>query len=236
MKILVIGGMHGNEPLGIELVKQLKACPLNNVDAVIANDEALAVTARFTRQDLNRSFPGNETSDSYESRRASELLEICTQYDVVLDFHNTYCPDNNCGFVGEAAGRTLYDVASYLGLKHVVVADYDCINKYAPNCLSVEISMDNAQNDITIWREKIQALSLLDTAPWVNDIIKYRFIYRMTLDDRDRLNLPKQNLRAFQQMNPQLAAAMNINAPVYPIFIGDTFTPYNYGGLLKKLT
>lgn len=234
MKVLVIGGMHGNEPLGIELVRQLQNEPIENVDAIIANDEALAANTRFTDQDLNRSFPGSETSEAYEPKRASELTELCEQYDVVLDFHNTYCPENDCGFVGDTAARNLYDVASYLGLKRVIVADYDCINKYAPNCLSVEISMDSQENDIAIWREKVRGLSLLDNTPSANNITTYRFVYRITLEDRDKLNLSAQNLQAFQAIDPQLAKAMGVQSPAYPIFIADKFTSYNYGGLLQK--
>ncbi len=234
MKVLIIGGMHGNEPLGVELVKQLQKEPMSNVDAIIANDEALAANTRFTGQDLNRSFPGSETSDAYEPKRASELTELCKQYDIVLDFHNTYCPDNDCGFVGDTAARTLYDTASYLGLKRVIVAEYDCINKYAPNCLSVEVSMDSSENDVAIWREKVRALSLLESVPGTDDVTAYRFAYRMTLDDRDRLNLTDKNLQAFRAIDSQLATAMGIDSPAYPIFIGDTFTPYNYGGLLRK--
>jgi hypothetical protein len=235
MKVLVIGGMHGNEPLGIELVKRLQNEPVENVDAVIANSEALAASARFTGQDLNRSFPGSAAAEEYEPRRANELTELCKQYDVVLDFHNTYCPDNDCGFVGETATRTLSNTASYLGLKRVIVADYDCINKYAPNCLSVEISMDSEENNVTTWREKVRALGALEITPSVNDITTYRFVYRMTLEDRDDLNLTEQNLQAFQPISPKLAAMMGISGEAYPIFIGDTFTPYNYGGLLQKI-
>lgn len=235
MKILVIGGMHGNETLGIELVRQLQNAPIKDVDAIIANDEALAANTRFTGQDLNRSFPGDAANDSYESQRARELTELCRKYDVVLDFHNTYCPENNCGFVGDTAARSLYDTSSYLGLNRVIVADYDCINKYAPNCLSVEISMDSPDNDCATWRERIAALSLLDIVPNARDVTTYRFVYRMTLEDRDSLNLSNQNLQAFQAIEPRLAAKMGVESPAYPIFIGDKFTPYNYGGLLQKI-
>ena len=41
MKILVIGGMHGNEMLGIDLVKSLQENPLENIDSVLANEEAI---------------------------------------------------------------------------------------------------------------------------------------------------------------------------------------------------
>ena len=65
MKILVLGGMHGNEPLGPEVVKLFKAAPVAGVSAVLANPEAIAANRRFTEEDLNRSFPGDPISDVY---------------------------------------------------------------------------------------------------------------------------------------------------------------------------
>ena len=58
MKILVIGGMHGNEMLGIDLVKSLQENPLENIDSVLANEEAIKINKSFRRDKLNRSFPG----------------------------------------------------------------------------------------------------------------------------------------------------------------------------------
>jgi len=129
MKVLVIGGMHGNEPLGIDIVERLLSQPIKNVTAVIANAEAKQQNKRFTNTDLNRSFPGDEKS--YEGQRAKELLELCKDFDLVLDFHNTHCPENDCSFVGEKSDKVLLDAASFIGLKRVIVAGYDCINKYA---------------------------------------------------------------------------------------------------------
>ena len=93
MKILVIGGMHGNEMLGIDLVKSLQESPLENIDSVLANEEAIKINKRFVNQDLNRSFPGVESSGIYEQQRPVKLLEMCKDYDIVFDFHNTFCPD-----------------------------------------------------------------------------------------------------------------------------------------------
>ena len=87
MKILVIGGMHGNEPLGIALVKSLAQEPIDNVDAIFANQKAIANDCRFINSDLNRSFPGDSKSSVYENRRAAEILKMTKDYDLVLDFH-----------------------------------------------------------------------------------------------------------------------------------------------------
>lgn len=235
MKILVIGGMHGNEPLGIELVKKLREAPLQGVTAIIANDKAVEKNVRFTDNDLNRSFPGNKKGSSYETTRANEIISLCGSYDIVLDFHNTYCPDNDCSFLGEGASERLFATSSYLGLKRVIVADYDCLNKYALNCLSVEVSMDSVENDATIWYGKIKKLQQETQLPKPEAIDTYKFVYRMTIEDRDRLELDTLRLRAFNTLSDEIASNLGVNSPAYPIFIGDTFTPYNFGGVLNRV-
>jgi hypothetical protein len=235
MKILVLGGMHGNETLGLKVVKLFQKSPVKNIDAVFANEQAIKGNCRFVGQDLNRSFPGNAKSKEYEPKRAAQLLNLTRKYDVVLDFHNTYCPNNDCGFVGETASKKLYEVAWLLGLDKIIVADYNCVNKFATNCLSVEISIDSPLNNPELWYDRIRQLSVLEGFSAKPKIERYRFVYRMTLDDRDKLDLDKQKLEAFQPMDSKLAKAMGVNVPAYPIFIGDSFTPYNYGGILNRI-
>src|SRR3990167_10700075 len=116
MKILIIGGMHGNEPLGIEIAKRFQDRPIKGVDTILANEKAILNNSRFIEQDLNRSFPGNEDSNEYEIKRACFLLNLCKEYDLVLDFHNTYCPNNECTFIGKSADKSLFFVSSYLDL------------------------------------------------------------------------------------------------------------------------
>jgi hypothetical protein len=235
MKVLVIGGMHGNETLGLEVVKLLKDKPVKDVDVLLANEKAIEGNCRFVEQDLNRSFPGNSNSSKYEPRRASEILKQTKKYDVVLDFHNTYCPNNDCGFIGDTANDNLTDVAWLLGFDKVIVADYDCINKAANNCLSVEVSLDSPLNNAELWYERIVMLSKLDSFMATSNVQKYRFVYRMTTEDKERLKLDEQKLLAFQPLSRELADAMGVSSPAYPIFIGDSYTPYNYGGLLNRL-
>ncbi len=236
MRILIIGGMHGNEPLGIKLVKKFIDNPVENVNAVFANEKAMELNCRFANQDLNRSFPGNRNSNNYEIKRAAYLINLCKKYDIVFDFHNTHCPNNNCAFVGESARDSLYNVSSWLGIKKIIIADYDCINKYVSNCASIEISLNSKLMNPDIWYRKICQFSQMGRILKAKAIIeKYRFVYRITLEDRDRLKLPEKNLKAFRKISKKLAWEMGIKDPAYPIFIADEYTPYNYGGLLHKI-
>ena len=236
MRILVIGGMHGNEPLGQEVVKLFQSQPLANIDTILANEQAIAGNSRFIKQDLNRSFPGNRTSKEYEPKRAAQLLELAKKYDVVLDFHNTHCPKNDCTFVGSSAEALLFDISSWFGLKRVIVADYDCINKFATNCISIEISLSSPRMNAQWWYGRISKLSNLVSLPRAEDIEKFKFVYRMTLDDKAAYNLSPESLKAFEPISVDLAKKLDVDTPAYPIFINDKYTPYNYGGLLNKIT
>ena len=235
MNILVIGGMHGNEPLGLELVSLFNELPQVNIDCIIANPIAVEDGSRFVGVDLNRSFPGNGSGCSYEERRAYELIEICKKFDLVIDFHNTYCPENDCSFVGENAKSELLSVSEYFGLNRAIVADYNCLNKYAPNCISVEVSLDSILNNANYWYQKICRLRSKTVLTANPKLEKYKFVYRMNLEDRDRLKLDSLNLKAFQPIDDTVAGAMGVKSPAYPIFIADKYTPYNYGGLLNKI-
>ncbi len=234
MRILVIGGMHGNEPLGIDVVKSLRNNPVANIDTIIANPAATWQNRRFMNRDLNRSFGVND--DSYESKRAQFLLSKCQNYDIVFDFHNTHCPDNDCAFIGKDANAKLLDIASILGLSRVIVADYDCINKFAPNCISVEISMTSPRNSALIWCEIIKMLACMKNFDTIGKPNLFKFAYRMTLDDAERLALSSSNVKAFSQLDPKIAAQLGVKSPAFPIFIADKFTPYNFGGIVTPIS
>lgn len=235
MKLLVLGGMHGDETLGIELVKLLESKPIKGVDSALLNMQAIEANTRFVTQDLNRSFPGDVASDTYETKRAVEVLAMCDGYDVVFDFHNTGCPDNDCSFVGKECNPLLFDVASYCRVPRVIVADYDCLNKYAPNCISIEISFSSPVCDARYWYELIERLVARDQLTAGVDVTKFRFAYRITQEDKVKYELPSRNLRAFEPLDPELATMLGVESPAYPIFIGDNLTPYNYGGIVNKI-
>lgn len=78
MKILVMGGMHDNETLGIEIVKLFQKSPVANIDVMLLNEQVIEADERYIKQDLNRSFPGDAASDDYETRRAAEVLAACS--------------------------------------------------------------------------------------------------------------------------------------------------------------
>lgn len=229
MNILVLGGTHGNELLGIQLVKLLKKRPIEGVKAVIANPRAVRAVTRFTESDLNRSF-GEAYAGTYETKRAARLKKLASGYDVVLDFHNTQTPDNNCGFVGEGCDPRLYDVAKAVGFSMCVEATYDCVNKYCPNTISIEISVGDALDSPEIWYEKIAALSAKRLPVPERPLQLYRFSRRVSWEEKAALGL--ENWRPFRRISAHEARCLGVKKETVPIFIGSRFTS-EYATLLS---
>lgn len=229
MKILVLGGMHGNELLGVKLVRSLGEQPIAGVDVCMANPRAVERIERYTETDLNRSF-GVVTPQSYEERRAVELQELAAQYDLVLDFHNTQTANNDCSFVGEECSPLLYRVASAVGVPRCIEATYDCINKYCLNTLSVEVSVGGTLDSIDVWRGVIAQLAA-DGVGSVKPVDRlYRFARRITWAEYEQHGFDWQ---PFMPLSARDREALVVDEPCVPIFIGSQLTEY-YGTLLTS--
>ena len=93
MKIAVIGGTHGNEPTGIEVINYLKATSpkfQNEYKTFFGNPKAYELGKRYVDTDLNRAFGKTGSSRGNETERSKALeKEISGNFDFVLDLHTT---------------------------------------------------------------------------------------------------------------------------------------------------
>lgn len=94
MKFAILGGTHGNEFVGIEVIKalreyKLEGC-LHSYTTFLANPEAYRLKKRFIDFDLNRAFGTKSQPFGYEAKRAQELeSQIKGKFDFLLDLHTT---------------------------------------------------------------------------------------------------------------------------------------------------
>lgn len=222
-KILVLGGTHGNETLGVELVKLLRNKPMMGVDTLIANPRAVSAKCRYTESDLNRSF-GLQFPGTYETKRARELRQTVKKYQIVLDFHNTMTPDNDSVFVGIGCSSRLHDVAKRLGLYECVEATYDCINASCPNVISIEISYGSFRDDASYWYKQIASLTSGGDIQEKDTLRHYRYLKRVTWQEAEQVNTA--GWRAFEQLSPADKECLRVEGDIYPIFIGSRLTEY----------
>ncbi|MEK7496388.1 MAG: succinylglutamate desuccinylase/aspartoacylase family protein, partial [Patescibacteria group bacterium] len=119
--VLFLTAVHGNEKLGIDVMKRLdKEVEGVNYDWVVANERAEKKSVRFTEVDLNRSAPGKKQGSQYEIRRAYELTQLAKNYRFVIDIHGA---SDNCGIftiVNNPKIENLY-LANSLPVERVVI-------------------------------------------------------------------------------------------------------------------
>ena len=100
-KLLIIVGIHGNEPCGINAVKELLpmiAIERGTLTIALGNPRAVAEKVRFTEKNLNRMFQSDERLTpiervSYEYTRSRELWPLLVEADVLLDIHSSATKD-----------------------------------------------------------------------------------------------------------------------------------------------
>jgi len=103
--VAAVGGIHGDEPCGVRAIERfLREGPVDDVQRpvklVVANERALEAGTRYVEGDLNRLFPGDPDSDTYEERLAHDLwqeIRDCT----VLGFHSTVSFDEPFGTLAD---------------------------------------------------------------------------------------------------------------------------------------
>lgn len=103
-RVAIVGGSHGNELIGVYLVKkfQQNSNLINRSSfetlALLGNPKAIAEGRRYIDKDLNRCFHNqslpNPTLSSYEDLRAQEIQQILQPpnqpiVDAIVDLHTT---------------------------------------------------------------------------------------------------------------------------------------------------
>lgn len=96
-KILIIYQTHGNEPVGADIVNKLKKQKdiIPYFDSIVGNPKATKKNIRFIDEDLNRIGNNDLNLQSYESKRSKELFKIISNYEYVIDIHETKSSDDN---------------------------------------------------------------------------------------------------------------------------------------------
>lgn len=104
--VMLMGGTHGNERTGVEVIRTLKeqietnqlTLKAGTLILAYGNPRAIEINERGSapHQDLNRSFPldllQQEPLGTYEDDRARELAPILSNVDILVDLHATNKP------------------------------------------------------------------------------------------------------------------------------------------------
>lgn len=118
-KICVVGGLHGNEPTGFEVVGLLHAKKQEGIQAIAGNIQAQKLNKRFIETDLNRSF-NSQYPSSLEELRAQEIKIEIKPNTLLLDIHNTKAAQNSCVIITRKPDILAYSIAEYFGFSRLV--------------------------------------------------------------------------------------------------------------------
>jgi hypothetical protein len=111
--VMVLGGVHGNEPGGWGAAERVQASfrPANGAFLVIPRANRVATVA-FDRTggvgDLNRLYPGNHDASMPMARMAAQIIDVAREFhvDVLLDMHESWSfykdrTQNGTAFLGQ---------------------------------------------------------------------------------------------------------------------------------------
>jgi len=126
--VAIVGGTHGNERVGVELVSTFEKNPsifqrpTLKVTAVLGNPVATAKNVRYVDQDLNRQFASSAATEGVEATRAQELLSLLgpksisdpSAVDFIIDLHST---TSDVGLVSMISASDYDPLALYVASK-----------------------------------------------------------------------------------------------------------------------
>ncbi|MEX0931216.1 MAG: succinylglutamate desuccinylase/aspartoacylase family protein [Candidatus Paceibacterota bacterium] len=108
--IAVFAGVHGNEKVGIVTLKKI----IPNIEIVsgtvyfvFANPPAIEQNKRIVNKNLNRLFSRDLRGDTYEDKRAHELMDLLDTCDALLDIHSYNSPTGSQFAISEKRGFPL---------------------------------------------------------------------------------------------------------------------------------
>lgn len=115
--LVILGGVHGNEICGIQLIDLLKGLHIERGRLILAygNPRAIGERTRLTAENLNRMFlPDDQLSSfqriSYEYERSRQLMPFLDQADVLLDVHSSNTLESIPFVIAEQPGAAVASV------------------------------------------------------------------------------------------------------------------------------
>ncbi len=127
LTVTVLGGVHGNETVGVDIVQNLLLKMMQGkvqqgvLQVALGNIEAIKQGKRFIEKDLNRCF-GHPKGKSIEEIRANQLKPLLMDTDVLLDIHGTIKPSK--AFLGSPnPDHKLGSILPYIGLPTLITGE-----------------------------------------------------------------------------------------------------------------
>lgn len=236
-KILIIGGTHGNEKTGVDVVRHLKNCTVKNIDTLIANPRAVSNNCRFMETDLNRSF-NLQKKQSYEEKRTVFISKKMKKYDFIIEFHNTNSM-TNCVIITNKRPTILQSkIIKYFGFKHVIVMPpKNSLSSQNPSkTVSFEISTKNGVSSVLLLKKILSIKNEINNYDFRNfTIYKYSGtkIYKNILQ---KVSLKIEDFTDFYPIKKKNSKILGLKPDMnIPFLIGGTSYGKDFGFCVAKV-
>ena len=137
--VIFVAGLHGTEQMPVRALTDA------GIGFILGNPKACEEKVRFTERDINASF--GLDAESYESRRAEEILKEVDEADLVVDFHSTEAEVEPFVIVVD---KDMIPFAKTTGVKRIVFMSHSIKEGHAlinyRDGVSVEVGLHEGEN------------------------------------------------------------------------------------------
>lgn len=151
-KLLIIVATHGDEKIGIAVVKILgKKGYGKYFDYLVANPRALKQNKRFIDFDLNRAYPGRQNSPLYEMRQARKNLMQAKNYRYIIDIHEASAGQDNFIIVPRRKISSFFPL-EFINLRRVLLwpSPKGPMSQILKNAVELEFGMRNKKREVVV--------------------------------------------------------------------------------------
>ena len=178
--ILIIGGVHGNEPAGFHAAEELiDYTPKNGILVVIPKANIVACNnnnrTEYYMDDLNRSFIGSE-SGGIAHRLAWEIVNVIKEYkpSMIIDLHESRGEyDESTGYIGQSIIISEIDSPESVDIAFLVIdklgftvlsgAPEGSLNKEVSETLNIPVITIETSANQELDKRVSQQLSIIKT-------------------------------------------------------------------------
>ncbi|MCR4326363.1 MAG: succinylglutamate desuccinylase/aspartoacylase family protein [Candidatus Roizmanbacteria bacterium] len=215
-RIGVIGGVHGDEPLGVAVARE--------VGGIQANPRAMRHKVRFTETDLNRSFLV-QIPISYEERLATRLERVIRRghYDCIVDLHTTRAHNSTCAIVTTEPNAVHRHIMHHMGLKKIVIMppSHALISVKPDVSLALEISHGDRTYTKSYLVNRLRTLTIPSSRNTNRETIEiYRCVQHVHKKTIQRLRIPLRSFKNFVQLSVPQKKKLGLHSDTdyYPLF------------------
>lgn len=145
-KLLIFGGIHGNEICGPVAMKKIMA-ELESGQLILksgsvtfvpeCNPKAAMLDKRFVDENLNRVFCSTDRPVTYEQHLANVLTPFVNEADYVLDIHSFHTPGSSIVFQ-DYVGQARNEFAKIQGVSYLILGFPEVYADAAVQAVSTE--------------------------------------------------------------------------------------------------